>query len=159
MSPVVLTFAPVAEHVRTARLVAVAVARRAGIDEGRLDDIRLAVGELCVRSVNRCASVLSRQSNQSARPMHVARARPQGDPAAADAGVGVLPWVIQVEVDDVGPRFVVSIQDPAGSVELPEDSVTLAMANALADHVELMPPAPNGLAVARLRWNRLVPAD
>jgi anti-sigma regulatory factor (Ser/Thr protein kinase) len=51
---VALTFQPAPEHVRTARLVAVAVARRAGLDESRLDEIRLAVGEMCARAVRRC---------------------------------------------------------------------------------------------------------
>jgi anti-sigma regulatory factor (Ser/Thr protein kinase) len=51
---VALSFQPAAEHVRTARLVAVAVARRAGLDEIRLDEIRLAVGEVCARAVRRC---------------------------------------------------------------------------------------------------------
>lgn len=54
MSNVALRFQPAAEHVRTARLVAVAVARRAGIDETRLDEVRLAVGEVCARAVRRC---------------------------------------------------------------------------------------------------------
>lgn len=53
MHTVALTFRPAAEHVRTARLVAVAVARRAGLDEARLDEIRLAVGEMCARAVRR----------------------------------------------------------------------------------------------------------
>lgn len=55
MPTVALTFQPAAEHVRTARLVAVAVARRVGLDETRLDEIRLAVGELCGRAVRRSA--------------------------------------------------------------------------------------------------------
>lgn len=53
MHTVALSFRPAAEHVRTARLVAVAVARRAGLDEARLDEIRLAVGEMCARAVRR----------------------------------------------------------------------------------------------------------
>lgn len=52
---VALSFRPAAEHVRTARLVAVAVARRAGLDEARLDEVRLAVGEMCARAVRRSA--------------------------------------------------------------------------------------------------------
>lgn len=54
MATVELRFRPSAEHVRTARLVAVAVARRAGFDEARLDEVRLAVGEICARAVRRC---------------------------------------------------------------------------------------------------------
>ncbi|MFI7586325.1 ATP-binding protein [Spongisporangium articulatum] len=49
-----LRFPPSAGHVRTARLVAVAVARRAGFDAARLDELRTAVGEACARAVNRC---------------------------------------------------------------------------------------------------------
>jgi anti-sigma regulatory factor (Ser/Thr protein kinase) len=48
-----LRFQPAPEHVRTARLVAVATARRAGLDEARLDEVRLAVGEVCARAVRR----------------------------------------------------------------------------------------------------------
>lgn len=53
MPNVALRFQPAPEHVRTARLVAVAVARRAGLDEVRLDEVRLAVGEMCARAVRR----------------------------------------------------------------------------------------------------------
>ena len=60
MSTVTLKFAPAAEHVRTARLIAVAVARRAGLEESRLDDVRLAVGEVCARAVRRCRDTLVR---------------------------------------------------------------------------------------------------
>jgi anti-sigma regulatory factor (Ser/Thr protein kinase) len=50
--PVVeIRFTALPEHVRTARLVAAAVARRAGIDSPLLDEIRLAVGEACSRAV------------------------------------------------------------------------------------------------------------
>jgi len=38
--------------VRTARLVAVATARQAGVAEELLDDVRLAVGEACARAVS-----------------------------------------------------------------------------------------------------------
>lgn len=51
MPTVDLAFTPAASHVRTARLVAAAVARRAGYDGVVLDEIRLAVGEACSRAV------------------------------------------------------------------------------------------------------------
>lgn len=54
MAIVSLRFQPAPEHVRTARLVAVSTARRAGLDEARLDEVRLAVGEVCARAVRRC---------------------------------------------------------------------------------------------------------
>jgi len=40
-------------HVRTARLVAVSLARRAGIEDEVLDEVRLAVGEAATRAVGR----------------------------------------------------------------------------------------------------------
>jgi anti-sigma regulatory factor (Ser/Thr protein kinase) len=51
MSTVELRFSALPSHVRTARLVAAAVARRAGVDESLLDEVRLAVGEACSRAV------------------------------------------------------------------------------------------------------------
>ncbi|GAA4969623.1 ATP-binding protein [Kineococcus glutinatus] len=56
MPTVALRFSPLAEHVRTARLVAVAVARRAGFPESQLDEIRIAIGEACARAVLRTRS-------------------------------------------------------------------------------------------------------
>ena len=38
-------------HVRTARLIAAAMARRSGVGEEILDEVRLAVGEACSRAV------------------------------------------------------------------------------------------------------------
>ena len=52
MATVELRFSALPAHVRTARLVAAAVARRAGVDEGVLDEVRLAVGEACTRAVH-----------------------------------------------------------------------------------------------------------
>jgi serine/threonine-protein kinase RsbW len=51
MATVEVTFTPLPAHVRTARLVAAAVARRSGVDEALLNEVRLAVGEACSRAV------------------------------------------------------------------------------------------------------------
>jgi len=51
MATVEVTFTPLPAHVRTARLVATAVARRSGVPETLLDEVRLAVGEACSRAV------------------------------------------------------------------------------------------------------------
>ncbi|WP_405790016.1 ATP-binding protein [Streptomyces sp. NBC_00029] len=51
MATVELRFSAQPEHVRTARLVAAAVARRVGVEEAVLDEVRLAVGEACSRAV------------------------------------------------------------------------------------------------------------
>jgi anti-sigma regulatory factor (Ser/Thr protein kinase) len=52
VATVELRFSALPAHVRTARLVAAAVARRSGVDEGVLDEVRLAVGEACSRAVH-----------------------------------------------------------------------------------------------------------
>jgi anti-sigma regulatory factor (Ser/Thr protein kinase) len=46
-----LTFSPDPAYVRTVRMVAVAVARRAGVADELLDEVRLAIGEACTRAV------------------------------------------------------------------------------------------------------------
>lgn len=51
MATVEVTFTALPAHVRTARLVATAVARRSGVAESLMDEVRLAVGEACTRAV------------------------------------------------------------------------------------------------------------
>lgn len=65
MPTVELLFSAQPEHVRTARLVAAAVARRAGVDEAALDEVRLAVGEACSRAVG------LHRSNRVEQPVRV----------------------------------------------------------------------------------------
>ena len=52
MPTVEVSFSALPAHVRTARLIALAVARRAGVDDQLLDEVRLSVGEACSRAVN-----------------------------------------------------------------------------------------------------------
>src|SRR5262245_30718263 len=51
MATVELAFSALPAHVRTARLIVAAVARRSGVEEALLDEVRLAVGEACSRAV------------------------------------------------------------------------------------------------------------
>lgn len=51
MATVEVHFSALPAHLRTARLIAAAVARRCGVPEGALDEVRLAVGEACGRAV------------------------------------------------------------------------------------------------------------
>lgn len=51
MAQVELLLSPLPVHVRTARLVGVAAARRAGLDGELVDELRLALGEACTRAV------------------------------------------------------------------------------------------------------------
>jgi anti-sigma regulatory factor (Ser/Thr protein kinase) len=51
VATVTVTFTPLPAHVRTARFVAASVARRAGVAETLLDEVRLAVSEACSLAV------------------------------------------------------------------------------------------------------------
>lgn len=53
MPTATLKISPLTDQVRLARLVAGAAARRCGVDEGVIDEVRLAVGEACARAVLR----------------------------------------------------------------------------------------------------------
>lgn len=58
MPVVELSFTPLPAHVRTARLIAAAIARRANVEPEVVDEIRLAVGEACSRAVGLHQSLL-----------------------------------------------------------------------------------------------------
>jgi serine/threonine-protein kinase RsbW len=59
MPTATLSVPPATEYVRLARLVASAAARRGGIAEDVLDELRQAVGEACARAVLRHQDALS----------------------------------------------------------------------------------------------------
>ena len=82
MATVEVSFTALPAHVRTARLVATAVARRSGVPESMLDEVRLAVGEACSRAV---------EANRRASPAEPVRI------ALTDSG-----GQFQVEVTDTG---------------------------------------------------------
>src|SRR5437764_7005310 len=88
MATVEVAFTPLPAHVRTARLIATAVARRAGVDESVLDEVRLAVGEACSRAVS----------------LH--------------QRVGV-DGAVRVALTDQEKRFLIEVEDEAGSIGLP----------------------------------------
>jgi anti-sigma regulatory factor (Ser/Thr protein kinase) len=52
VATVELQFGALPLHVSTARLVAAAIARRVGVEESLIDEIKLAVGEACSRAVD-----------------------------------------------------------------------------------------------------------
>ncbi|MFD6418534.1 ATP-binding protein [Streptomyces sp. NPDC060194] len=149
MATVELRFSAVPGHVRTARLVAASVARKAGVDETVLDELRLAVGEACSRAVG----------------LHVS--------SGIDAPVRVRlieeEKQFSIEVGDEAPRAV-----PLGSlpgsrngevapeeIEAEEDEMGLAVISGLVDDVEVSSDADGGLI--RMTWPTapapLVPSD
>ena len=99
------------------------MARRTGLDEVRLDEIRLAVGEVCARAVRRCQ------------------------------GTGVH-GSIQVEIDDVGPVFGITVTDKVSAPDGDDEASALALVRGLADSVTVDdgPGGPGG--VVCIRWAR-----
>jgi anti-sigma regulatory factor (Ser/Thr protein kinase) len=102
-----LSIPPSVEHVRTARLVAVAAARRAGLDEDAVDDVRIAVGEAVARAVLRHGA--------AELDAHV-------DVVVRDDGHG-----LEVEVHD---RTDASVADD-------DDGIALALVRALVPHTRI----------------------
>src|SRR3977135_2768227 len=90
MATVEVTFTPLPAHVRTARLVATAVARRSGVDEALLDEGRLAVGGACSRAGGGAGS------RGGGPPRRHGPAEP-----------------VKIEMTDQGERFVVVVSDHA----------------------------------------------
>lgn len=133
MATVELLFSALPEHVRTARLVAAAVARRAGVDEAVLDEVRLAVGEACTRAVGLHAG------HGVTTPVRVVLIEDEKK--------------FSIEVGDDAPHL--SAADAAageasGAPEEGEDDMGLAVISGLVDDVEVTADASGGLI--RMSW-------
>ncbi|MFD6657708.1 ATP-binding protein [Streptomyces parvus] len=142
MATVELRFSAQPEHVRTARLVAAAVARRAGVDEAVLDEVRLAVGEACSRAVglHRSHGITAPVSvalteEEKAFSIEVGDSVPGADPAESGAG----------DASGAGPARPDSEADGEG-----EDEMGLAVISGLVDDVEVRSGAGGG--VIRMSW-------
>jgi len=109
VATVELSFSALPAHVRTARLVAAAVARRSGVDEAVLDEVRLAVGEACSRAVDlhrrHCPHrpvLVTLTDDQSVFRVAVADEAPvEEDPA--DASLDELTSAADLDADVVPP--------------------------------------------------------
>lgn len=150
MATVELRFSAQPEHVRTARLVAAAVARRAGVDEAVLDEVRLAVGEACTRAVG-----LHRSSGISA-PVRVALTEEEkafsievGDevPGSGSGAAGSVPGVRGATGPESGDAGVGTDSEVDSDGE---DEMGLAVISGLVDDVEVITGASGG--VIRMRW-------
>lgn len=120
MATVELRFSALPEHVRTARLVAAAVARRAGVDEAVLDEVRLAVGEACSRAVG------LHQSAGITSPVQVKLVEEEKQ--------------FSIEVGDEAPRATPGDRASGGvgdDIETEEDEMGLAVISGLVDDVEV----------------------
>jgi serine/threonine-protein kinase RsbW len=152
MALVELLLSPLPSHVRTARLVVVAAARRAGLDDEHVDELRLALGEACSRAVG----------------LHARHA--PGTPVQVT--IDDDPRAVTVTVTDVGPPAGPAPQDLAedllggasdgpagdgsgdgsgdGAGELVHPDVALAVLTGLVDDVDITPGATG--TTVRMRW-------
>ncbi|MCL7428195.1 ATP-binding protein [Streptomyces sp. NPDC057806] len=133
MATVELRFSALPEHVRTARLVAAAVARRAGVDEAVLDEVRLAVGEACSRAVG------LHQLGGVTAPVKVVLIEEEKQ--------------FSIEVGDEAPRSAPGDRAPgtaAEDAEAEEDEMGLAVISGLVDDVEVTAGEHGGLI--RMTW-------
>ncbi|MDP9435717.1 MAG: ATP-binding protein [Actinomycetota bacterium] len=139
MAVVELLLSPLPSHVRTARLVAVAAARRAGLDDERVDELRLALGEACSRAVGLHARHL---------PGTPVQVTVQDDPGrltvtVTDRGPASGPMPRDVAEDMLGGP---GDDDP----EAVDPAVALAVVTTLVDDVRVVPSA-DGTEVT-MRW-------
>jgi anti-sigma regulatory factor (Ser/Thr protein kinase) len=148
MATVEMSFTPLAAHVRTARLVATAVARRSGVDEALLDEVRLAVGEACSRAVE------AHQEHCPAEPVRVALTGTDGrfevvvtDTAAQDAGAAAGPGG-ESGADAAGGERPAPAAKP-GRQAVPAE-LGLAVIEGLADDVKIA-RTKAGLSI-RMSW-------
>jgi anti-sigma regulatory factor (Ser/Thr protein kinase) len=134
MATVELRFSASPEHVRTARLVAAAVARRAGVDESVLDELRLAVGEACTRAVG------LHSAHGLSTPVRVMLTESEKS--------------FSIEVGDDAPGAVPAPRDQASaeSAESAEDTdqLGLAVISGLVDDVEVVSDSHGGKI--RMSW-------
>ena len=149
MATVEMSFTPLPAHVRTARLVATAVARRSGVDEALLDEVRLAVGEACSRAVE------AHQEHCPAEPVRVALTGTDGrfevvvtDTAVQDVGAAAGPGGENGGADAAGDDRPAAAAKP-GRQAVPAE-LGLAVIEGLADDVKIA-RTKAGLSI-RMSW-------
>jgi serine/threonine-protein kinase RsbW len=158
MATVEVTFTPLPVHVRTARLVATAVARRSGVAESLLDEVRLAVGEACSRAVEAHLRHCPEQPIRVALTDNGEQFEVVVTDAVPDAGHGTPAAKAAPNGNGSGERSAASGAGPSlamidgeAPLRLP-DEVGLAVIAGLADDVRVA-PAGQGTSVTMI-WKR-----
>jgi serine/threonine-protein kinase RsbW len=138
VATVELTFSALPAHVRTARLVATAIARRTGVQESLLDEVRLAVGEACSRAV---------EAHRLHCPGEPIRIELRDDSGRFEVTVTDSAPSDELEHD----RALLGFDDPFG--QLPDDLMAgfgIAVIAGLADDVQVY-PSQKGMCI-RMSW-------
>jgi serine/threonine-protein kinase RsbW len=141
-----LLISPLPSHVRTARLVAVAAARRAGLPDELVDELRLALGEACSRAVGLHARhapgtpvQVTVSDNPGGLTVTVTDQGPAAGPAPEDLSEGLLE---HDGPDDRGDEHQLdALVDP---------DIALALVTGVVDEVDVE-HGPGGTTVT-MRW-------
>jgi serine/threonine-protein kinase RsbW len=150
MPTVELRFTALPAHVRTARLLAAVVARRAGIDEGVIDEVKLAVGEACARAVGLHAQyaaaedVVVELNDDDACFTVVVRDR---GPAHADTAVEATGEPVADPPDLIDIHDIADPNDPGAALPA---GFGLAVVAGLVDNVEVV--TTDGGTAVRMTW-------
>lgn len=141
MGTVEVSFTPLPANVRTARLIATAVARRTGVEEPLLDEVRLAVGEACSRAVD---------EHRRQCPHEPIRMEMRDEPGRFE--VVVTDAAPSAELAEVGGQLArqPDPKDPGRPPAFLPPGVGLAVVAGLADDVDIS-PSPAGVRV-RMSW-------
>lgn len=141
MATVELTFTALPAHVRTARLVATAIARRTGVAEAMLDEVRLAVGEACSRAVE------AHRLHCPDEPIRIELRDDSGrfEVTVSDAAPSEEPGS---ELGDARPGA--ANGDDSGGILPDMSGFGIAVIAGLADDMEVY-PGPKGMRI-RMSW-------
>jgi anti-sigma regulatory factor (Ser/Thr protein kinase) len=146
MPTVEVRFSALPAHVRTARLVALAVARRTGMSPDLVDEVRLAVGEACSRAVGLNAT------REPDAPVTLLLEEQPDRFIAEIVNVGPLtedPVVPELDTEPADALADAAVADAASPEALP-DGFRLAVIGGLVDAVEVQDD--DSATRVRLTW-------
>jgi len=165
MPTVELRFAALNGHVRTARMIATAVSRRAGVPVGATDEIKLAITEACTRAVR-----VNRRHAPEA-PVHVALTDSAdsftitvadqgrtGDDVAPGPDGGLIDATSLLDFDALPPDQPGWADEPAEDDLADDDGgfppgLGLALIEGLVDEVEIRRGADGVGTVVTMTWH------
>jgi anti-sigma regulatory factor (Ser/Thr protein kinase) len=163
VATVELRFVALPAHVRTARLIAGVLARRAGVHEAVVDEIKLAVGEACARAVGVHArscpdeQVIMRGidgvkdfAGLPAFVLEVEDHGPTGEDIPRDE-TGRLPAAVALL--DLNQM---TEPDAAADAQLPA-GLRLAMIEGLVDNLQVVPVDGRPGTIVRMTWPLMLP--
>ena len=163
MATVELRFVALPSHVRTARLIAGVLARRAGVHEAVIDEIKLAVAEACSRAVSvharscpdeqvvvRGIDGVKDFAGLPAFVVEVEDHGPTGEDVPRDETGGLPAAVALLDLDELAEP------DAAADAQLPS-GLRLAMIEGLVDNLQVVPVDGRQGTVVRMTWPLMLP--